>query len=50
MGPANSSHRQARGIDIFDPHRKLDDWITDAVREEAGLYHEAAASTPAGAI
>lgn len=44
-GAANSSHKQGRAIDLYDPEGHLDDWITDAVLEQCGLYREHPAST-----
>lgn len=44
-GAKNSSHKEGRGIDIYDPDNHLDQWITDAVLEKHDLYREAPAST-----
>lgn len=46
VGAKNSSHKDGRGIDIYDPDNHLDDWLTDAVLEKHGLYREAPAATP----
>lgn len=46
VGAKTSSHKEGRGIDIYDPDNHLDDWITDAVLEVYDLYREAPASTP----
>lgn len=40
VGAATSSHKEGRGIDIYDPDNNLDNWITDAVLEEHDLYRE----------
>ena len=45
-GAANSPHRDARAIDVYDPLNRLDDWITDAVLENVGLYREHPSATP----
>lgn len=45
-GAANSSHRDARAVDVYDPLNRLDDWLTDATLERVGLYREAPGATP----
>jgi len=45
-GSASSAHRDARGVDVYDPLNRLDEWITDATLERIGLYREAPAVTP----
>lgn len=40
QGAANSSHKTGRGVDVFDPDNAIDDWLTDAMLEEYGLYRE----------
>ena len=45
-GAPNSSHREARAVDVYDPNDGLDAWITDAALEAAGLYREDPAATP----
>lgn len=45
-GAANSAHRDARAVDVYDPLDRLDDWITDKQLEAVGLYREAPAHTP----
>jgi len=45
-GSMTSSHRDGRGIDIYDPLNRLDDWIIDSTLERFGLYREAPAHTP----
>ena len=44
-GAPSSSHKQGRGIDIYDPAQSLDDWITDEMLAKHGLYREAPEST-----
>lgn len=39
-GSPLSSHKEAKGIDIYDPCNKLDDWITDGILATHGLYRE----------
>jgi len=41
-----SSHKEAKGIDIYDPHNSLDDFLTDAILATYGLYREHPDSTP----
>lgn len=45
QGAPGSSHKQGRGVDIFDPVNALDNWITDAILTRHGLYREAPLST-----
>lgn len=40
IGAPKSSHKQARAVDIYDPHNKLDDWIDDEILTGYGLYRE----------
>lgn len=44
-GAPNSSHKEARAVDVFDPAGKLDAWITDEVLEKYGLYRETPGAT-----
>jgi hypothetical protein len=39
-GAAKSSHKEARAVDVYDPFNKLDEWLTDAVLFNHGLYRE----------
>jgi len=39
-GRAGSSHKDARGIDIYDPYEKLDTWLSDGMLANHGLYRE----------
>jgi hypothetical protein len=45
QGAAGSSHKQGRGLDVYDPEGDLDDWLDDAKLEQFGLYREAPANT-----
>lgn len=52
-GRSHSSHKEARGVDQFDPRNKLDEWLDqfedgrggNSKLEEYGLYREAPDST-----
>ncbi len=44
-GKAGSSHREGRGVDVYDPENKLDAWITRDHLVKYGLYREAAPFT-----
>jgi hypothetical protein len=44
-GSGNSSHKEAKGIDIYDPMNTLDDMLTDEVLTKFNLYREAPEST-----
>jgi hypothetical protein len=45
-GAPNSSHKQARGVDVYDPDNAIDDWLTDTILEQFGLFREHPDSTP----
>lgn len=53
-GKGHSSHKEARGVDVFDPHDILDNWLTtfdkglekNAMLEKYGLYREHPGTTP----
>lgn len=45
IGAPHSSHKLGRAVDVYDPHNALDDWLTDEILEEFGLYREAPQST-----
>lgn len=53
-GKLNSSHKEARGVDCYDPREELDDWLDEfeggnganAMLEKHGLFREAPQSTP----
>lgn len=40
QGSPSSSHKRGQGVDVYDPHNDLDEWITDEMLEECGLYRE----------
>lgn len=40
QGAPQSSHKQARAVDVYDPQGELDRWITDARLAEFDLYRE----------
>jgi hypothetical protein len=39
-GRLGSSHKEGQGVDIYDPDDHLDEWITDEILEQSGLYRE----------
>lgn len=45
-GRALSSHKEAKGVDRYDPENRLDNWITDECLERHGLYREHPDATP----
>lgn len=45
QGSLGSSHKEGRGVDIYDPENDLDDWITDGILTAYHLYREAPDST-----
>ena len=45
-GVAKSSHKEAKAVDVFDPHDILDNWLTDAVLADYGLFREHPKHTP----
>lgn len=46
IGASRSSHKQARAVDVYDPDNQLDDWVTDEILTEYGLYREHPDATP----
>lgn len=46
QGAATSSHKEGRGIDLYDPQNKLDDWLDDERLSKYNLYREAPLKTP----
>jgi len=44
-GSAHSSHKEGRGVDIYDADGDLDNAITDPLLERFGLYREHPAQT-----
>ena len=45
QGAPHSSHKEARAVDVYDPHGDLDRWLTDARLEAHGLYRESPNAT-----
>ena len=45
-GKAQSSHKEARGVDVFDPENRLDNALNDQILARHGLYREHPDSTP----
>jgi hypothetical protein len=45
-GSALSSHKNAQGVDIYDPSNALDGWLDDIKLLKYDLYRESAESTP----
>lgn len=53
-GRQNSSHKEARGVDQYDPDNQLDEWLDqfehgdgdNTMLEKHGLYREHPGSTP----
>jgi len=45
-GVQQSSHKEGKGVDVYDPMNKLDDWITDDKLAKYGLYREHPEWTP----
>ena len=45
-GRPNSSHKEAKGVDVFDGDGEFSKWITDELLEKYGLFREAPSYTP----
>lgn len=45
QGAPHSSHKDGRAVDVFDPFNELDNWLTDKLLEEFGLYRESPLAT-----
>lgn len=45
-GADHSSHKEGKGIDIYDPVDHLDSVLTDTLLAQSGLYREASSATP----
>ena len=45
QGSPDSSHKQGRGIDVFDPRGELDSYLTDKILESHGLFRESPSAT-----
>ena len=46
IGAPQSAHKVGMAVDIYDPSNALDEWITDDVLRECGLYREGGRWTP----
>ena len=44
-GAPTSAHKRGQAVDVYDPYNSLDEWITDEMLEECGLYREAPSAT-----
>lgn len=44
-GGPGSKHRTAHAVDVYDPGNKLDNWLTDEILEQFGLYRETPTAT-----
>lgn len=40
QGASFSSHKEAKGVDIYDPNNELDNWITQKILKKHDLYRE----------
>jgi hypothetical protein len=42
IGAPNSNHKEGRGVDVYDPENKIDDWcmVNQDVLEECGIWIE----------
>ncbi len=40
QGATNSSHKEAKAVDVYDPDEGLDNWITRAILVKYDLYRE----------
>ena len=45
-GARRSAHREAKAVDLYDPHGELDQWITDECLLKHDLYREEPSATP----
>ena len=46
QGALHSSHKEGRGVDVYDLNEQLDRWLTDVRLAAYGLYREAVTATP----
>lgn len=46
IGAPQSAHKVGMAVDIYDPSNALDEWITDDVLTQCGLYREGGRWTP----
>ena len=44
-GSPHSAHKEARAVDVYDPHGDLDRWVSDLILAKYDLYREAPLST-----
>jgi hypothetical protein len=45
QGAPNSSHKEAKAVDVYDPSDDIDTWLNDEILTQFNLYREAPAST-----
>lgn len=45
-GRPGSAHKTGQAVDVYDPVGELDDWITDDILVECGLWREDPDNTP----
>jgi hypothetical protein len=45
IGAPGSAHKQGQAVDVYDPDGALDDFLTDDILRDFGLYREHPAST-----
>lgn len=46
IGAPQSAHKVGMAVDLYDPANALDEWITDDVLRECGLFREGGRWTP----
>jgi hypothetical protein len=45
QGAPNSSHKEAKGVDVYDPLDDMDTWLNDVILTRFNLYRESPAYT-----
>src|ERR1017187_6115492 len=45
QGAPNSSHKEAKAVDVYDPADDLDTWLNDEILTRFNLYREAPSAT-----
>ncbi len=45
IGAPQSAHKQGMAVDVYDPDGAFDDWLTDDILRDYGLYREHPAAT-----
>lgn len=45
-GAANSKHKLAHAVDVYDPGNRIDEWLTNELLADYELYREAPEATP----